>query len=154
MPQFGGFWRRWAAAFIDGIVLFFPQAIARVALNLPLFATGESSDAVAELLVSVGTLVMYWLYSSLLESSARQATLGQQLLGLQVMDLEGRRISFARATARYFGQILSALICGVGYLFNLWTSRRQMLHDLIAGCVIVRPDRMPQPAPAQLGELA
>ena len=70
------------------------------------------------------------------------------------MDLEGRRISFARATARYFGQILSALICGVGYLFNLWTSRRQMLHDLIAGCVIVRPDRMPQPAPAQLGELA
>ena len=151
---FGGFWRRWAAAFVDGIVLFFPQAITRVALNLPLFATGESSDAMAELLVSVGTLVMYWLYSTLLESSARQATLGQQLLGLQVMDLEGRRISFARATARYFGQILSALICGVGYLFNLWTSRRQMLHDLIAGCVIVRPDRLPQPAPAQLGELA
>ena len=151
---FGGFWRRLAAAFVDGIVLFFPQAITRVALNLPLFATGESSDAVAELLVSVGTLVMYWLYSSLLESSARQATLGQQLLGLQVMDLEGRRISFARGTARYFGQILSALICGVGYLFNLWTSRRQTLHDLIAGCVLVRPDRMSQPAPAQLGELA
>ena len=143
-----------AAAFIDGIVLFFPQAIARVALNLPLLSSGDSTDAVMELLVSVGTLVMYWLYSSFLESSARQATLGQQLLGLQVMDLEGRRISFGRATARYFSQILSALICGVGYLFNLWTSRRQTLHDLVAGCVLVRPDRMPQPAPAQLGELA
>lgn len=152
--MFGGFWRRLAAALVDGIVLFFPQAITRVVLNLPLLATGESSDAVAELLVSVGTLVLYWLYSSLLESSARQATLGQQLLGLRVMDLEGRRISFARASARYFGQILSALICGVGYLFNLWTSRRQTLHDLIAGCVLVRPDRMPQQAPAQLGELA
>ncbi len=151
---FGGFWRRFAAAFVDGIVLFFPQAITRVALNLSLFSTGESSDAVTELLVSVGTLVMYWLYSSLLESSARQATLGQQLLGLRVMDVEGRRISFARASARYFGQILSALICGVGYLFNLWTSRRQTLHDLIAGCVLVRPDRIPQTAPAQLGELA
>jgi len=150
---FGGFWRRFAAAFVDGVVLFFPQSIVRVLLGLPLFSSHDASDSGTELLVSVGSLFMYWLYSALFESSARQATLGQQVLGLQVMDLDGRRVSFARATGRYFAQLLSVLLCGVGYLFNLWTSRRQTLHDLVAGCVLVRADRVPHAAPAQAGEL-
>ncbi|MEO5988394.1 MAG: RDD family protein [Candidatus Eisenbacteria bacterium] len=151
--SFGGFWRRVGAAIVDSVILYFPPAIVKVLLGLPLLATSSGPDVAKELLVNLGSLIMLWLYCALLESSSRQATLGQQLLGLQVMDLEARRISFARASGRYFAQFLSALLCGVGYLFNLWTSRRQTLHDLVAGCVIVIAERAPRTAPAQAGEL-
>lgn len=150
---FGGFWRRFGASVVDSVILYFPQAIAKVMLGIPLWSAGDETSFGAELLVNLGGLVLYWLYSGLLESSSRQATLGQQVLGLRIMDLEGRRITFARASGRYFAQIFSVLLCGVGYLFNLWTSRRQTLHDLIAGCVAVIPERVPQTAPAQAGEL-
>lgn len=149
---FGGFWRRLAASLIDGLVLFFPQAIVKVLLGLPVFGTAEGDEAEKDLLVGAVFFAVYWIYAALLESSSRQATLGQQLFGLRVMDLDGRRIDFGRATGRYFAQVLSALLCGVGYLFNLWTSRRQTLHDLITGCVLVRPDQLPQEAPAMAGE--
>ncbi len=148
---FAGFWRRFAATLVDGTILWFPPSILRVALGMPLLDTsGSSSDE--ELFITLLTLVLCWFYAALLESSARQATLGQQLLGIRVMDVEGRRITFGRATGRYFGQLLSAVLCGVGYLFNLWTSRRQTLHDLVSGCVLVVAGRVPREAPAQAGE--
>ena len=87
------------------------------------------------------TSAISWLYSALLESSHWRGTLGQQLLGLRVDDGQGQRISFARASARHFAEYLSAALCGGGYLFNLWTPRRQTLHDMVAGCVLTVPGR-------------
>jgi uncharacterized RDD family membrane protein YckC len=59
-------------------------------------------------------------------------------LGLKVTDLEGRRISFARATGRHFAKFLSAMICLVGYIMAGFTARKQALHDVIAGTLVVR----------------
>jgi uncharacterized RDD family membrane protein YckC len=61
--------------------------------------------------VLVGLAVLEWLYFAALESSAWQATVGKRTLGLQVTDLEGRRIGFGRATGRFFAKILSAATC-------------------------------------------
>ncbi len=151
---FGGFWRRLGASLVDGLILYFPTAIAKVLLGLPLLSPSTGSDSGMALGVSLGSLLLTWLYSALMESSAAQGTLGQQLLGMRVMDMQARRITFARASGRYFGQFLSLLMGGVGYLFNLWTSRRQTVHDLLAGCVVVIAERAPIAAPAQSGELA
>ena len=52
-------------------------------------------------------MVIHWLYYSLLESSAWQATLGKKALGLEVTDLDGNRIGFGRATGRFFAKIIS-----------------------------------------------
>jgi uncharacterized RDD family membrane protein YckC len=139
---------------VDGLLLYFPQAIAKVALGIPLIGAVPDERTGQDLMLSMAMIGVYWSYTALLESSARQATLGQQVMGLRVTDLEGRRITFLRATGRYYAQFLSVLLCGVGYLFNLWTSRRQTLHDLVAGCVLVRPDRLPEAAPARAGEPA
>lgn len=151
---FGGFWRRLGAVLVDSLVLYFPPAIAKVLLGLPLVSPSDESDSAKALMVGLGSLLLTWLYSALMESSAAQATLGQQLLGMRVMDMQARRITFARASGRYFCQFLSLLMGGVGYLFNLWTSRRQTVHDLLAGCVVVIAERAPIAAPAQSGELA
>ena len=72
-----------------------------------------------------------------MESSHRQATLGKMLLGLQVTDLEGNRISFGVATGRHFAEYLSALTLGLGYIMNVFTDKRQCLHDKVARTLVL-----------------
>ncbi len=76
-----------------------------------------------------------------MESSSLQATLGKKALGLQVTDLEGRRVSFARATGRYFGKVLSAITFGLGYLMAAFTERKQTLHDIVSSCLVIQVNR-------------
>lgn len=88
---------------------------------------------------TIGILI-YWLYFAFSQSSSAQATLGQRALNLRVTDLNGRRMGFGRATGRYFASILSGLLMLFGYLMNLFTSRRQTLHDIIAGTLVYRSE--------------
>jgi uncharacterized RDD family membrane protein YckC len=144
--QYAGFWRRFATGLVDGLVLFFPVAIVRVFLGDDVFGTANSWTEPAALRGTLVNVFFYWIYCATLESSGAQGTLGQQLLGLRVRDGRLRRISFWRATARHFAQWLSLFTCCVGYLLNLWTSRRQTLDDLVAGCVIARAGSLPEAA--------
>jgi ssDNA-binding Zn-finger/Zn-ribbon topoisomerase 1 len=80
----------------------------------------------------------WWVYFAVLESSEWQATLGKMVCGLIVVDEYDNRISFARATGRYFAQILSALILGIGFIMVAFTRRKQGLHDLLAGTLVTR----------------
>jgi uncharacterized RDD family membrane protein YckC len=104
-------------------------------------AFGPASLATAaSTITGVVTAVGVWLYHTLMESSSLQATLGKMALGIVVTDLDGGRISFGRATARYWSQILSALILGIGYLMAGFTERKQALHDMIAKTLVVVKD--------------
>jgi uncharacterized RDD family membrane protein YckC len=87
----------------------------------------------AILLIVIGQ----WLYYALMESSGRQATLGKLALGIVVTDLNGNKITFGRATGRYFGKILSGMIFAIGYIMAGFTERKQALHDIMAGCLVV-----------------
>ena len=106
-------------------------------------AAGSSSSrgagsSIASALAYAIAVAGAWLYFSLQESSAQQATLGKRAIGIKVTDLEGRRVSFGRATARYFSKILSGLICDVGFIMAGFTARKQGLHDMIASTLVVR----------------
>jgi uncharacterized RDD family membrane protein YckC len=82
--------------------------------------------------------MLSWIYYASMESSSWQATLGKKILGLKVTDLAGNRISFARASGRFFGKILSGMILGIGFLMAGFTQRKQALHDILAGCLVLR----------------
>lgn len=91
-----------------------------------------------------------FLYCTLMESSAWQATLGKLAMGIKVTDGSGQRINFGRAAGRFFGKILSGLILVIGFLFPLWTARKQALHDLLAKTLVVFRGVQPGvPAPVQ-----
>jgi uncharacterized RDD family membrane protein YckC len=77
-----------------------------------------------------------WLYTVIQECSSARATLGKRLVGIQVADLEGKPVSFGRASGRFFGRLIPTL--GIGYCTILFTRRKQALHDLISGCVVIR----------------
>src|SRR5947199_10802714 len=87
--------------------------------------------------MAFSTLVS-WLYEAGMLSSSYQATLGKMALGLKVIDLEGRRISFARATGRHFAKVLSAIMLLIGFIMAGFTERKQALHDMIAGTLVIR----------------
>ncbi|HBY76937.1 MAG TPA: hypothetical protein DEG47_08015, partial [Cyanobacteria bacterium UBA11148] len=82
-------------------------------------------------------LLIAWLYYAVQESSAKQATIGKQALGIVVTDLQNQRISFIQATIRYFSKIISTIILLIGYLMALFTEKKQALHDIIAGTLVV-----------------
>lgn len=84
------------------------------------------------------TVILTWLYYALLESSAKQGTLGKVILGMKVVDYNNQRISFARATGRYFSKIISTIILMIGFIMIAFTSRKQGLHDMIARTLVIK----------------
>jgi uncharacterized RDD family membrane protein YckC len=125
---YAGFWRRFAAYLLDAIILS--------AVFVPLFLVLPREQQQTTL--SPLTTAISWLYFALMESSARQATVGKMALGIVVTDLGGNRIGFGRATGRYFAKILSALILLIGFIMAAFTERKQGLHDIIAGTLVVK----------------
>lgn len=99
-------------------------------------------------------MIVILLYFSIMESMAGQATFGKKFLGLRVTDLNERPISVGKAFARNFSKIISLGMFGIGYLFPIFTEKRQTVHDIIAGCLVLkagspapRPTRIPSKAP-------
>ncbi|HKE07258.1 MAG TPA: RDD family protein, partial [Candidatus Acidoferrum sp.] len=84
-------------------------------------------------------IIVRWLYFAYLESGEKQATWGKQVLGLYVTDLTGNPIGFGRASGRFFAKLISNLIpLAIGYIMAGFTERKQALHDMIAGCLVLR----------------
>ena len=136
---YGGFWERFAAAFLDGLIIGIPVAIIQYMLGE--FGNTEYSGDLFRAYFSLGNLISIvasWLYAALMESSPGQATIGKKALGLKVTTTDGGRISFGQATGRHFGKWLSAILLLIGYLMMLWDDRKQTLHDKMAGTLVVK----------------
>ncbi len=83
-------------------------------------------------------LILQWLYFAWMESSEHQATLGKMALGLIVTDLNDQRISFGRATGRFFAKIITNYTFFIGYIMAGFTEKKQALHDMIASTLVLR----------------
>jgi uncharacterized RDD family membrane protein YckC len=78
-------------------------------------------------------LIGYWIYASVMESSAYQATVGKMARGLKVTDLNGNRISFPRALGRELVKCVTLfIVCAIAG----FTARKQGLHDMIVGTLV------------------
>ncbi|MFA6280565.1 MAG: RDD family protein [Bdellovibrionales bacterium] len=84
------------------------------------------------------SVVAAWLYFAVQESSARGATIGKRIMGLRVVDENGRRLTFSLATLRYAVKIISMIPMMLGFFLAFFTSKRQALHDLIANTVVIK----------------
>jgi uncharacterized RDD family membrane protein YckC len=163
--------RRVLAYAIDAVLLFFAfPLILGAVCGLIFYLTvgfGWMQNGLLFWLYVFSTVsIPFWLYYSLLESSARQATFGMRLFGLQVADIEGKRIGFGRALLRTvvkllpfelnhlvlflpapiwsdpqpefrFGfAVVNALM--ILYIVTMFlTNRKQSVHDLVAGTIVV-----------------
>lgn len=150
--RYGGFWIRLVALIIDGILIGFVQIliIAPVLAAFGFAATApeninpeDGAAAIAAMagamgMVQVISMIIGWLYFALMQSSSKQATIGKMALGLKVVDAEGNRLSFGKATLRYIGKIISGFILLIGYIIAAFSPRKQALHDMIAGTFVIK----------------
>ena len=136
--EHAGFWRRLVAWILDGIIVSIVYFLLVALISIG--RTGSLPDAIEwvsrSYISSLLNIIIAWLYFSIMESSSRQATLGKMLLDIVVTDMSGNRISFGRATGRYFAKIISGLILFIGYLMIAFTDKKQGLHDIIADTLV------------------
>jgi uncharacterized RDD family membrane protein YckC len=120
---FAGFWERFAASLIDGLILIIPNLFLQ-------YIAGSTGILL--------TIVVAWLYAALQESGPSQATIGKKAMGIKVMTVDGNPLNFGQATGRHFGKLISSLILGIGYFMMLWDNNKQTLHDKMAGALVVK----------------
>jgi uncharacterized RDD family membrane protein YckC len=118
-----GFWRRFAAAILDGIILAVVAVILRVAL--------KGAGPALSLLVGMA-------YFTYFVGRARGQTPGMSAMGIRVISFDGSgAIGYGRAFIRWIGGYLSALVIFLGYLWMLWDKEKQCWHDKLASDVVV-----------------
>lgn len=152
---YAGFWRRAVAFLIDSMVIGIGASILYIAILGTQFFNlfvkppqSQDPQAFVSLLVSMLlfqalVFVLFWLYFALLESGKAQATLGKRVMGIKVVGTDGGRISFWRATGRWFGKMVSNMTLYFGYYMAGFTKKRQALHDLMAGTYVVQKSFQP-----------
>lgn len=126
-PTYGGFWIRFVATILDGLIIGIPVSLLGYGL---VFATGIPSMTYLGQLASL-ILVVYL-------DGIKGGTPGKLILGMRIVNEQGNYIGIPMAILRYIGKILSAIILGIGYLMIAWDSKKQGLHDKIAKTYVVK----------------
>jgi len=147
--QYAGFWKRTLASIIDSVITSTGSIL--ILLLLILLCNSEKQYSIALTIWYILAVVIVWLYYTLMESSSYQGTVGKIFLGIKVTDLNGHKIGFGRATGRHFGKIISAIILFVGFIMVAFTKRKQGLHDIMAGCLVV--NRWPEISVSEVAEV-
>lgn len=155
---YAGFWLRFAAYLLDSVILSFtgaliavPAIIVIVSTSIGLSNIKQPEDLLLEgnllkISIIVGTLVLIgffsliisWLYFALMESSSFGGTLGKIAVGIKVTTIDGERVTFARASGRYFAKIITNMTFFIGYIIAGFTEKKQALHDFIASCLVIK----------------
>jgi uncharacterized RDD family membrane protein YckC len=154
--KYAGFWIRFGAYLIDGIICavvvygsLFIVILLGAALTpgsyssyySPYSSSNYAAMGLLFILWCIFIIIFTWLYYAYQESSPAQATLGKQAVGIIVTDTEGNRISLGKATGRWLAKILSALILCIGFIMIGFTDQKQGLHDMIASTRVVYKNR-------------
>ncbi|MCP1148220.1 MULTISPECIES: RDD family protein [Bacillus] len=163
-PELAGVGYRFLAHLLDGIIigvpysfimfilatLFFvssPEAAMMMDDDSYYYSTTVMTDEEWEIIMGliffyIGAIligiVVTWLYYAIMESSKLQGTLGKMALGIKVTRVTGEKVTFGRATGRFFAKgFLSPILC-IGYIIAFFTEKQQALHDLIASTIGVK----------------
>ncbi|MBL8675585.1 MAG: RDD family protein [Rhodospirillales bacterium] len=150
-----GFWIRFIAALVDGIIIGIPMMILMAILFGGSFgaimSASTTNDEAAIAAAAAGAagaflifipiaIIIGWLYEALMLSSAAGATLGKRMVGVKVLKGDGTRLSFGRATGRHFAKaIVTPMIpFAIGYIMAGFTERKRALHDMIGDTMVVK----------------
>ncbi len=156
--EYAGFWLRFVAYIIDYIILSLLNTIVIIpilgALGIGLFSATEGfqsgdigeEEAIGMMVTLISsitsaallTFVIQVFYYALMQASAKQATVGKMALGLKVTDIEGNRLDFGKSLVRELCKIISSAILMIGYIMAGFTEKKQALHDIIPGTLVVK----------------
>ena len=147
--KYAGFWIRFAASFVDGVIVF----LMSIPLIILAFFSmgGEVENSFS---VNILSLMISWGYHILM-TDKYQATLGKRFVGIKVVKEDLGRASLGNLILRETaGKLLSQLILFIGYIMAAFTSRKRALHDIIGGTVVVFDDNNVKSRKLMIGIIA
>lgn len=139
--QYGGFWIRFGAYFIDSLILQVVILIIQFGGGAILMSVPEESPLAIAATLSI--FIIPWLiamayYTYFHGNPNHQATLGKKLLNLRVITAEGEDVSYLRAFGRYWAAILSGLLLAIGYIIAAFDDEKRTLHDHICNTRVIK----------------
>jgi uncharacterized RDD family membrane protein YckC len=148
-PPYAGFWRRSAACIIDGWIITLPTLILAVIAGVALGLTQSGGNiqqltqspawTLLDLGINVISLLLAFGYYAYFESQQAGQTPGRKALGIALQSVDDTQpIDMTRSILRQLARWLSAWTLGIGFKMQLWTAKRQTLHDKMLNCVVVR----------------
>lgn len=148
--QFAGFWRRFVAYSIDGFIISIIFFILGIIAAIAYFAGAMAGDSRAWVtgLTDPGRMAEFttciWLFTMILNMAyftyfhgSNGRTPGKMLMGLQVISIDGKPISFGIAFLRSVGYLVSSIVFCLGYIWIAFDKKKQGWHDKIAGTVVI-----------------
>jgi len=131
---YGGFWLRFVAALLDGVIL---GIVALVLMTVLALVLSGIDSAVAEGMISMVQLVFGAAYVTFFLGKYG-ATPGKMALGLKVVRSDGSELTYARAFGRYLAEYLSAFTLMIGYIIAAFDREKRALHDHICDTRVIR----------------
>lgn len=153
--DYASFWLRFTAYIIDGVVLYFLASIPEftgsiliyIVMGIMLVLEVQSGiyffimGLLAIVFIVVLPLLIVIFYFVIMHSSKWQATFGKKVMRIKVVDPYGNKITFWRALGRSFAMTLSYLSLFVGFIMAGFTLKKQALHDMATGTLVVKEKR-------------
>jgi len=136
--KYGGFWIRFGAKMIDGIILMLISFVFS-GISSTIIATGQpdAMSITAAIVVQIIQLIVYFGYS-IFFIGKYAATPGKMACGLTVVTSDGDKVSYGRATGRVFAEFISAIILYIGYIMAAFDTEKRSLHDRICDTRVVK----------------
>ncbi len=139
--EYGGFWVRFAAYLVDGLLIEAIQAVVFAPLGwhmvnrpMSIWTLKDLGDLqVSAWAIALCYFVFFW--------TRYGATPGKMIFGLKVVTPEGLPISAGQAVGRFFGTFVSFLILGLGFVMAAWDRQKRTLHDMMANTRVIRERR-------------
>lgn len=139
--HYGGFWIRFVALFIDGLITGFASATVE-AILLPRLAFSRPGAVPAMAIATVGVAYLVGIgiscaYESLFVYKLG-ATPGKIIFGLRVVRPDGGPISLGRSVGRYFAKMLSGIVLAIGYIMAAFDVENRALHDMLVDTRVIK----------------
>ena len=134
--EYAGFWIRFAAVFVDGLVLQVVFIPLSAMLGTGLFAIHHHPSLQAVLVFQLIAIFIPMVYQTVCVGEYG-ATIGKMAVGIKIIRADGSRLTYEQAFWRFWAKMISGLTCGIGYLIVAFDDEKRALHDHICGTQVV-----------------
>jgi uncharacterized RDD family membrane protein YckC len=136
---YAGFWVRFAAKFLDGLILGVPY-FAVIIIFMPSILTAQRAGNPNFAATCLLQLAL-WGFSATYQTwfvGRFGATPGKMAMKLKIVRADGQKVTYGRAFGRFFAELLSAVILDIGYIMAAFDEEKRALHDRICDTRVVR----------------
>ncbi len=135
--RYAGFWIRFGAKLLDGLILGCLVLAPLMFLTFGMLSRASpESELGIQLLIQLGYNIPYAAYTIFFVGKYG-ATPGKMICKIHIVDSSGSKIGYGRATGRFFAEILSGMICYIGYIMAGFDEEKRALHDRICNTRVV-----------------